>query len=441
MKIWKRFLGIIIILVLVVVQVLVYSRVVNRKWDEIKYDAFFEQEEDFDVLFLGSSHVLNGVFPMELWNDYGIVSYNLGGHGCTLSMSYWVLKNALDYTTPKLVVIDGYFLGRDIKYITEKEYAHITLDAFPLSRTKIDMVNDLCNKREEKIEFLWEFSLYHNRWSELTEMDFKYEANKEMGAESRIGITQFEVYSSECGECLEGETVGMDYMCKIIELCQSKNIQVLVTYLPFSGDGWKEANSLKLITEKYDVNFINFLEEDIVNDKTDYYDSDSHLNPSGARKVTDYLGRYITEKYSVPNQKENVAYSEKWNEYYKEYVQLKKDNFAAAEINNQLMLMYDDDFNGGIYVTDTERFLEESLHRELLLNLGVDLTLLPNEGWSLIYFDNKTGEINYITENNQAGIELVHKKEHVEIKMNGEICIVIQTDKGEMAYGFWGEKL
>ena len=76
------------------------------KGARIKYEDFYAQEEDFDVLFLGTSHVINAVYPMELWEDYGIVSYNMAGHGNKMPTTYWVFENALLETTPKLVVID-----------------------------------------------------------------------------------------------------------------------------------------------------------------------------------------------------------------------------------------------------------------------------------------------------------------------------------------------
>ena len=60
----------------------------------------------YAVLFFGTSHVNNAVFPMELWKDYGITAYNFGGHANAIATSYWVMKNALDYTHPKLVVFD-----------------------------------------------------------------------------------------------------------------------------------------------------------------------------------------------------------------------------------------------------------------------------------------------------------------------------------------------
>ena len=63
----------------------------QRKDSDFQYGPFFQQKEPFDVLFFGSSHILYGAYPMELWEDYGIVSYNLGGHGVHIPTTYWVM--------------------------------------------------------------------------------------------------------------------------------------------------------------------------------------------------------------------------------------------------------------------------------------------------------------------------------------------------------------
>ena len=57
------------------------SRVFERKTSAQMYDAFFDAKENFDVLFLGTSHTSNGVLPLQLWQEQGIGSYNMAGHG------------------------------------------------------------------------------------------------------------------------------------------------------------------------------------------------------------------------------------------------------------------------------------------------------------------------------------------------------------------------
>ena len=112
----------------------------ERKDSRSKYADFFEQKDNFNVLFMGTSHVINAVQPMELWDDYGIVSYNLGGHANRIATTYWTMENALDYTTPDLVVIDTFSVSNKMKCYDVFSYIHLSLDAFPLSPTKIKAV-------------------------------------------------------------------------------------------------------------------------------------------------------------------------------------------------------------------------------------------------------------------------------------------------------------
>ena len=301
------------------------SRVVERKNSYYKEADFFEEESDFDVLFLGTSHVMNGIFPMKLWNDDGIVSYNLGGHGNYLPVTYWVLKNALDYTDPKVVVIDCLQLRHDGKGVngTESDYQHILFDAFPFSLNKYNAMRDLFPETRNMLEYLWDFVKYHGRWNSLTVNDFKPEAGAEKGAESRIHVATAEEYERiPDTQMLKGDTDGVKYLRKMIEECQSKGIEVLLIYLPFPASSayQEEANRMEKIASEYGINCINFLKEDIVDFETDCYDSNSHLNPSGARKVTAYLGDYLTQNYHLQNQKANPSY-QKWLEDYEEYRQ------------------------------------------------------------------------------------------------------------------------
>ena len=118
--------------------------VLARKDSVIKYHDI--EEDEFDVLFFGSSHVINGIYPMELWNDYGIVSYNCAGHGNKLPTTYWMLRNVLDVKAPRMVVIDIYALESNDKIRSERpgiEQQHISFDWSGISKEKIGMVNFL----------------------------------------------------------------------------------------------------------------------------------------------------------------------------------------------------------------------------------------------------------------------------------------------------------
>ena len=364
------------------------------KTSDNKYADFFKQKRPFDVLFLGTSHVINGVFPMELWDKYGIVSYNLGGHSNEVATTYWVMKNGLDYTSSKVAVIDCMSLRRDQKASVKYSYVHNSLDAFPLSRNKIRAINDLLDdpKMDEiladgktntgteprtKIGLLWDFSVYHARWNELTKDDFQPNPNKEKGAQSRIAVVRGEMEPIPPEQKSKPDTTGELYLRKMIEECRDRGIEILLTYLPFpaTADQQAEANRASELALEYGLNYINFLNMNFVDFQTDLYDSNSHLNPSGARKVTAYLGDYLKSHYDLPDRRMDEAYS-LWADDYEAYEALKNQNLKKqTSLINYLMLLSGDALDIAIDVRKPEAF-ESQWILSLMNNIGIDKTAL-----------------------------------------------------------------
>lgn len=408
----KRIISCIMVVCLTIGLLGYLTNLMERKSSDYKYVDFFEQEEDFNVLFMGTSHMINDVFPMELWNSYGIVSYNFGGHRNQLATSYWTMENALDYTTPDVVVIDCLYVSKAWKSSDIFSFTHLSLDAFPLSTTKVRTVWDLLDdkKLEEDIEngktkksseprtkigLLWDYSVYHSRWNELTQEDFDMGKNLEKGAESRINVEPYELDRIDPSLKIEPGTVGDEYLRKMIEDCQSRGIEVLLTYLPFSAnkENQMEANYIYDLAEEYGVNYINFLDMDLVDYQTDCYDN-SHMNPSGARKVTDYLGEYLINNYNIPDQRNNTEYAF-WNDDYIEYVGLKNTNIQNEEnILNYFMLVSHDNLDMVIDVKNKE-ILHNDMIKKLLNNCGIDISKI-----------NDNTDFIIVTENNQKVILL-----------------------------------
>lgn len=369
------------------VALLAYSSgVAQNKISDFKYMPFFEQEEDFDILFIGTSHVINGIFPMELWHDYGMVSYNFGGDGNRIATSYWVMENAFDYTTPKLVVIDCYGLSETRKIHPEFAHLHPCFDAFPLSKTKVRAVFDLLDgkasveettengtRTRSGMELIWDYSIYHSRWNEVGREDYIADYTKEKGAVSRIKVGDPVIEVREHTERkLEEDTVSVEYLEKMIADCQEREIEVLLTYLPMKTTETEqlEANRVYDIAGQYGVNYINFLDLDIVRGETDYYNGD-HLNPSGARKITDYIGQYIADNYSIPDHREDKTY-ENWYADYEDYAAYKLDNLKNCDsLDNYLMLLADKNYVSVIEMKNPDIW-NSAPYDSLLENAGAE---------------------------------------------------------------------
>lgn len=309
------------------------ASVVRRKDSTYKYADFFDKakENQIDVLFMGSSHVINAINPVALYENYGYTSYNMGGHGSVMQATYWELIEALDYCTPKWVVVDAYMLEKNYQYLdvmeenadkddinTSVEQLHLNMDSWPLNRLKIAAVSDLIKDQDIRNQFLFDFIVYHSRWNELGSEDFKSVTGKAdrnglFGGEMRYQVELSPLTYPEAGdgEVLSEHTVGQEYLMKIIDECQRKGIGVVVTYLPFCATTTDKiaANSAGVIAEAYGVPYLNMLGTDIIDYESDLNDT-GHLNVTGAMKVTDYIGQWLSSNADLTDHRDDASYSD-----------------------------------------------------------------------------------------------------------------------------------
>lgn len=353
----------------------------ENKSARVQYEAFFESETNFDVIFLGTSHMYNTILPQELWNEFGITSYNWGYSNCTTAENYYILQEVLKYTDPKLIVLDMYGLlayenyGNG-KYRTDRiEQQHVQFDSIPFSLNKYRASQDVFDDYSGNLDFMFNFIMYHNRWTELGEGDFTVTPSTQKGASFNVGLQQdAEFERLETDEKMEIDTVCYQYFLQILEYCSENEIQLLCVYLPYTASAKEQmvSNSIGEIIEAYDFcDYVNLLYSDILNLKTDIYDS-GHVNYLGASKVTSWLGDYVLENYNLSGHADEEAYSGQWNTEYEEYVQYKMRTISAEkELYNKLLLIYGDEFEADLKILDgCNAEKEDEILSELIAELS-----------------------------------------------------------------------
>ena len=340
------FVKTVIFLIILSVCLFAVSLIVERKSSYDKNQRFFEeaQEGHIDAFLLGSSHVINGINPVQLYEQYGYTAYNLGGYGSVLLSTYWQFRLALDYCTPKLVVVDAYMLENDIRYIddpganVDSDELHLNIDRFPFNKTKFDAINDMVREKDKRYPFYADFIKYHDRWKELDSNDFKRIANKAtvnelMGSVMEYGIHSAEfVYTDFQAGGLDHETVGTTYLRKIIEDCQARDIQVLVVTLPFMAmqENQAAANTAEQIAAEYGVYSLNLLKAPGLIDFNSDMEDAGHLNVLGAKKVTEFLGAYIAQNIPLDDHRGDPEYAS-WGRA----VTMQHEDLNAAAIGNE----------------------------------------------------------------------------------------------------------
>lgn len=311
----------------------VSSKVLKRKYSDNEYRRFYKNSSDYEVLFFGPSVVHYSISPMQLWNDYGITSYNMANDSERLTMTYYNIINSLDYCSPKVIVValDSMAWAGSKRDNTLKD--HNFIDAVPLSTNKIREVKEVFEKNEF-VEYLVPFTLYHSRWNELSKEDFEIDNNVMYGIEPQQGIfsmqtpTDDQYEESRFGK-VEEEAEVLD---KIIELCNNKDIELVFIYLPSGvrgGDQKLREYCSEYLADK-EVPYLDMLYLDTIEYNRDFYDA-GHTNVFGSQKVTDCIGDYLNSNYELTDYRENEDYCERWGNNYLEYKEKIRDMMSENQ--------------------------------------------------------------------------------------------------------------
>lgn len=286
-----------------------------------------------DVLFIGSSHMNCTISPMDLWNDYGITSFNAAINAQTIPFSYFELREILKVQKPKIVVLESFFISYN-KMIKIEERLHCLVDNAPLSFGLSEAIQTLIQKDHDKTEYYLNFYSFHNRWKELSETDFKPSLGYNRGAETGVYAQHSTIEPPTIVSRSEIETppkLPVEYLHKIIELCREKEIKLILMTQPYSGNLGiqKMFNYIGVVAEKENIpnlNFFYLLDESGFDFAKDL--ADDHVNYSGAKKLTSYLGEYLQTNYNLEDHRTDPAIADIWNKDYETF---------ARELNNVMM--------------------------------------------------------------------------------------------------------
>lgn len=321
-----------IIMILFVVLYGLNGLLLSRAGSQYILNGQKNTETSYDVIFAGSSHMNNAVYPMDLWKEYGFTSFNNAQSGEILPVSYYTCKEAIEKYHPKVLVLDVYLL-----YHARRDgnisWMHQSIDR--LSPTnKIPAILDLV-PQENLEEFLFPITLYHSRWKELSQVDFIGENSVYRGcaqnfdiAEDIVGLT-FE--STPENVKIQPPQVPVEYLNKIIDLCDQTNTELLLVALPYFISSKLDAthdlsndmayfNWLSDFAQENDIPYINYfyLVDEIGFDWWKCLYNYSHMNYWGGSIITEHIGKYLNAQYDLPDRREDPDYQH-WNKDLETY--------------------------------------------------------------------------------------------------------------------------
>ena len=211
----------------------------------------------------------------------------------------------------------------------KEEYKRLLYDAMKLNKNKIEAIIDPVqnNSKSEQISFIFPILRYHSRWTELEDEDF----SKNKGKYDNIFkgywlVKDIEPYEGErYNKYQEISKTELKYFEKIVDLCKENNIELIAVEFP-SIQTWNsdKKERVEQIAKDNNVRFLDLhdvLDEIGIDWSKDTGDEGYHLNISGAEKISDYLGKFLSENYEFENYKNEEVYKSweeelvKYNEY------------------------------------------------------------------------------------------------------------------------------
>ncbi len=331
-------------LVVLVTLVFLQRLLVPKYVDDVVEGAFiaeyYEEEKDFDVIFIGDCEVYENFSPAVLWQEYGINSYIRGSAQQYIWQSYYLLEDTLRYEVPKVLVFN--VLSLQYNESQREAYNRMTLEGMEWSLPKVKAILASMKPEEEFLDYVFPLLRYHSRWSELTGADVQYLfATKQVthnGYYMRVDVKAAGDVPGVrvLGDYNFGEN-AWEYLDKMRRLCAGKGIQLVLVKAPSLYPYWypEWEDQVEEYAAEHGLRYINFLElqeETGIDYDTDTYDGGLHMNLSGAEKLSRYLGRMLSEELGVPDRRGEEALTGRWDAKLAAYEAEKQAQYAYYDM-------------------------------------------------------------------------------------------------------------
>ena len=279
---------------------------------------YYQPRNTVDVVFLGSSHVHFNINPAQLYADYGIAGYDYSGAEQTAWETYYCFKEFLKYQKPKAAVYELYSIARYCMDDYYYRFMEQNIFGMRFSPNKLAMLR--ASAEEDRLkEFFPAFGVYHSRWNDLSEEDFR--AVFHMGGDLR----NFKGYKAGFHTVVQErpapptEDYGSlgkkaeEYLRKLIQLARDEGIALYFIVTPYRilEEDQMIYNRLERIAEEEGVPFCNYnwLDREIGIVWEEDFNDDTHLNYGGSIKFTDYIGKDLKKMYpELPDRRGDGRY-------------------------------------------------------------------------------------------------------------------------------------
>ena len=294
----------------------------STSYTRIMLHELYSQDENIDVLFLGSSHVYRSIDTKIMDRMLNCNTFNAGTSSQRLDGSYTLLKEVCKYNDIKEVYLDMYYWVMqepdDMDEMNPVE-TYIISDYMRPSLNKYTYIAESTNKetwpngyilarREwEKIFDIESVKKTIDRKRSIDYKEFKYIENEDEYYAGKGYVASYALYKpfEDSLEELKIMEKGISdessrYLSKIISICKRKGIRLTLISVPMTSqmlshleDYSEYERTIKSIAETNEIEYwdFNIMENARFEDESDFKDK-HHLNKNGAEKFSVLLAEH-----------------------------------------------------------------------------------------------------------------------------------------------------
>lgn len=279
---------------------LVLLLLLSKPFQKLQYPEdpaiMLEPADTIDAIFIGNSECLYAFSPVQIWQEYGISSFNCGTNNQKPYRTEDLLRIMFTTQHPKIVVMEPHMLF--VPHYWYESYIPILGMYLPVIRN-------------------------HDQWKPLQWRHW-FRETEPMSVDPAKGYT----FSSDSLPPTNTEYMVFTDTIKpvnswdvyrvhqIKKLCDKNNAQLVLVSVP-SALNWSYPchNGVQAFADELGVPYIdlNLLTDEVPIDwSKDTKDHGDHLNSYGAQKVTAYMGKYLQNTGLFHDKRTSPDYAH-WN--------------------------------------------------------------------------------------------------------------------------------
>lgn len=303
-----------------------------------------EDPHSLDVVVLGASEVYSDFSAVEFYKQTGVTSYPYAYAANPVTFWKYELREILKNQKPKVLLVEtnGVVYGEDMLY--KEASVRYLADNMECMPEKMELVSEYGT--DDKLSYYFPIIKFHGEWQArdrmsnaltLAKMDlrgysllkgsFSHTAHKKADAKHLD-------YDPEKKRELDPD--AEKYLREFLADCQNSGIEhILFVRFPHQITGEKSVRAFERcnraaeIIREYGFDYVDldaFCKDAGIQKPEDFHNSD-HLMMTGQKKFTDFLAKYLTDRFDL----EPTRLSEKQEKEWKECCRYMDACFAYYE--------------------------------------------------------------------------------------------------------------